>query len=129
MNSSSQNTDRSKSRTALSFNVVPLESLRLSHLKTLIGHYARGLSQPLILGTPESPEQPNQPRAVLIPFQDYLRLMDYDRRNQENIQKELSERAKRLDDPQTQTLSLEQLIDELGPEITGGSASNAPGRS
>ena len=66
---------------------------------------------------------------MLIPFQDYLRLMDYDRRNQENVQKELSERAKRLDDPQTQTLSLEQLIDELGPEITGGSASDAPGRS
>lgn len=118
MNPYEKNPDYSEKHPGLRFNIVPLSSLSLRHVKVVAARFARNEGQPLILGAPAAEHQSNQPVAALIPFEDYVRLLHYDQAAESRFQQGVSDRGRDMAEEQVSALSLEQLESNLGSEIT-----------
>lgn len=113
MNHSDKNSDSSAKQPSLRFATVPLSKMTLRLFRNVLETFKRGRTSPLILRLEDE-----KPVAALVPFDDYLRLVRYDQALEDQFQGELSVRGDQLSTGETQALSMDQLLEQLGPEIT-----------
>ena len=95
MNHSDKNSDSSAKQPSLRFATVPLSKMTLRLFRNVLETFKRGRTSPLI-----------------------LRLVRYDQALEDQFQGEISVRGDQLSTGETQALSMDQLLEQLGPEIT-----------
>src|SRR5580765_5192842 len=93
-------------------NVIPSREAR-QHLGTMLDRFRKGQTEPMIFGAHRRPE------AVVLSFEEYMRLLDVveEHRREEEFAQEVRARVARLDaEPdRAVSMSLEELVRELGP--------------
>lgn len=89
-------------------NVLNIEATR-AHLHKMLTLFRSGGHEPLVFG------ENNRPEAVVIPFEDYLRLARYDAAHENSFQAVISQRTSSFDDSAAQFDSVEDLAASLGP--------------
>jgi PHD/YefM family antitoxin component YafN of YafNO toxin-antitoxin module len=97
---------------ARTVNVIPSREAR-QHLGTMLQRFRQGEHEPMIFGAHRKPE------AVILPFEEYERLLDIEERwaGEEAFLSEVRRRIARADEnpDSTISMSLEDLVAGLGP--------------
>jgi hypothetical protein len=89
-------------------NVVPTDQIRSRDLRTLLEHFRRGETEPLIFGDGNTAE------AAVIPFAAFVRLLKHDHADTARDESELRRRIRESDASGEPGMTLEEAGDELG---------------
>lgn len=91
-------------------NVISIPDAK-RHLETILKLFRAGNPEPMIFGAEGKPE------AVVIPYEQFLRLVDYDTRATRDDQEELLRRKQELDANPEAGLDFDEFVDTLSPEL------------